>query len=123
MSWKIACGISIRVARNVRAVKNDDNPTLIRNTMANTPKRLSALKLLPVVIPNANATSITMAAWKRARTLAANTLERIITDLETGVLRTLFMKPKRLSQTTDIPTKAVVNTTVNATMLIAINEK
>jgi hypothetical protein len=64
-----------------------------------------------------------MAAWKIARMLAASTFDRIITDLETGVLRTLFMKPKRLSQTTDIPTNAVVNTTVNATMLIAMNEK
>ena len=67
--------------------------------------------------------TVTIAAWKIARTLAANTFDRIIADLDTGVLRTLFMKPKRLSQTTDMPTNAVVNTTVNATMLIAMNEK
>src|SRR5664279_2950397 len=123
MSWKIACGISILVARSVKAVKNDASPTLMRNTIANTPKMLQTLKLVPVMSPKANATNATMAAWKIARTLAANTFERIMTDLDTGVLRTLFMKPKRLSQTTDIPTNAVVKTTVKATMLMDINEK
>ena len=123
MSWKIACGISILVALNVKAVKNDDKPTLMRNTIANTPNMLTTLKLVPVVSPNAKRYCATIAAWKIARTLAASTFDRIMADLDTGVLRTLFMKPKRLSQTTDMPTNAVVNTTVNATMLIAMNEK
>ena len=111
------------MARNVKAVKNDDKPTLMRNTIAKTPSMLHQAKLVPVVSPNANATAATMAAWNIARTLAESTFERMMDDRETGVLKTLFMKPKRLSQTTDMPTNAVVKTTVNATMLIAMNEK
>jgi RIO-like serine/threonine protein kinase len=64
-----------------------------------------------------------MRAWNIARTLAANTFERIIAEREMGVLKTLFMKPKRLSHTTDMPTNAVVKTVVNATILIAMKEK
>jgi hypothetical protein len=55
--------------------------------------------------------------------LAEITFERMITDRDTGVLSTLFMKPRRLSNTTEIPTNAVVKTVVKATMPIAINEK
>jgi hypothetical protein len=55
--------------------------------------------------------------------VAENTFDKIIVDLATGVLSTLFMKPKRLSQTTDIPVNAVVKTTVNATILIAMKLK
>ena len=61
-SWKIAWGISILVDRKVKAVKNDDKPTLIRKTMANTQNRLNAVKLVPVLSPNANAMTITIAA-------------------------------------------------------------
>ena len=104
-------------------MKNDDSPTLIRNTIAKTPNMLHHAKLVPVLRSKANATTMTMAAWNIARTLAERTFDSIIDERETGVLRTLFMKPKRLSQTTDMPVNAVVNTTVNATMLIAINEK
>ena len=101
----------------------DERPTLIRNTIAKIPKMLKTLKLLPRVRPNANATIATIAAWNMERTLAENTFAKIIDDRETGVLKTLFMKPKRLSQTTDMPVNAVVKTVVNATMPIAINEK
>ena len=80
-------------------------------------------KLVPVVSPNAKATTATIPAWNIALTLAESTFDRIMDDRATGVLKTLFMKPKRLSQTTDMPVKAVVKTTVNATMLIAMNEK
>ncbi len=79
--------------------------------------------MLPVWSPNANAIAVTMRDWKIARTLAANTFERMIAERETGVLKTLFMKPKRLSQTTDMPTNAVVKTVVNATMLMDMKEK
>jgi hypothetical protein len=44
----------------------------------------------------------------------------MMTERETGVLRTLFMKPKRRSKTTEMPTNADVNTVVNATMPIAM---
>jgi hypothetical protein len=67
--------------------------------------------------------TVTMAAWNTDRTLAEITFEVIMTERATGVLSTLFMKPKRLSQTTDIPTKAVVKTVTNATMPIAMKEK
>ena len=123
ISWKIAWGISILVDRNVKAVNADERPTLIRNTMAKTPKMLNQPKFVPVTSPSANATNATMPAWKIARTLAENTLARMIDDRETGVLKTLFMNPSRLSQTTDMPVNAVVNTVVNATMPIAMKEK
>jgi hypothetical protein len=64
-----------------------------------------------------------MAAWNIERTLAESTFDSIMAERETGVLSSLFMKPKRLSHTTDMPVNAVVKTTVNATILIAINEK
>ena len=92
--------------------------------MANTPKRVYRPKLDPNVSPNAKATNATIPAWKIALTPAESTFDIIIIDdQDTGVLNTLFMKPNRLSQTTDMPVNAVVKTTVNATMLIAINEK
>ena len=118
-----ACGVSKLVVRNVNAVNSEDRPTLSMNTIANTPRRLNKPKLVPTTSPNANATAVTMSAWNIALMLAHNTLAKIITDRETGVLKTLFIKPRRLSQTIDMPTNAVVNTVVNATMPIAINEK
>ena len=91
--------------------------------MANMPNRLNHPKLLPVWSPNANAIAVTMSDWKIARTLAENTFDSMMAERETGVLRTLFMKPKRLSHTTDMPTNAVVKTVVNATMLMDMKEK
>ncbi len=67
-------------------------PMLIRNTIANAPNMLSALKLLPVISPNANAIRATIADRKITRMLGAKTLERIMGDLATWVLRTLFNK-------------------------------
>ena len=104
-------------------MKNDAKPTLIRNTIANTPSILYHREVGSRVSPNAKATKATIPAWNIALTLAESTFDRIMADRETGVLNTLFMKPKRLSQTTDMPVNAVVKTTVNATMLIAMNEK
>ena len=64
-----------------------------------------------------------MAAWNTDLMLAEITFDIIIEDLATGVLRTLFMKPNRLSHTTEMPTNAVVNTVTNATIPIAIKLK
>jgi hypothetical protein len=54
--------------------------------------------------------------------VAEKTFDRIITPLETGVLSTLFKKPKRLSQTTDMPLNIVVKSAVKAIIPTAINE-
>jgi hypothetical protein len=46
-----------------------------------------------------------------------------MTPLDTGVLRALFKKPRRLSHTTDIPLNAVVKRAVKEIMPTAMNEK
>src|SRR5271157_6585853 len=119
----MACGVSILVVLKVIAVNSDDNPKPIRNTIANTPSMLNAVKFAPNCRPSMKAMTVTIPAWNTERMLAEMTLDVIMTDRETGVLSTLFMKPRRLSQTTDMPTKAVVKTVTNATMLIAMKEK
>ena len=44
---KIACGVSILVALKQIAVNNEDNPKPMRNTIANTPNMLNAVKFAP----------------------------------------------------------------------------
>jgi hypothetical protein len=44
---KMACGVSILVVLKVIAVNSDDNPKPMRNTIANTPKTLNAVKFAP----------------------------------------------------------------------------
>ncbi len=61
-------------------------------------------------------------AWNIDRNAAEKTFDRIMTARETGVLNTLFRKPNRLSQTTDIPLNIVVKSAVKAIMPTAMNE-
>ena len=81
------------------------------------------MKLAPNWRPNAIAITIIMPAWNIDRKAAERTLENTITPLDTGVLSALFRKPKRLSQTTDMPLKAVVKRAVKAIIPTAIKEK
>jgi hypothetical protein len=118
-----AIGVSILVDLMVIAMNIEDRPTQIRNRIANTPSTYTGLKLAPNWSPNAIAMSIIMPAWNIDRKVAERTLENIITPLDTGVLRALFRKPKRLSQTTDMPLKAVVNSAVKAIIPTAMKEK
>ena len=113
----------MRDVRNVMAVNIEDKPKPIRKTTANTPKTLKTLKFAPNCRPSKYAMTVTMAAWKTERMLAEITFEVIITERETGVLRTLLMNPRRRSKTTDMPTKAVVKTVTKATIPIAMKLK
>src|SRR4030042_6610119 len=96
------------------AIKSDDKPTQIRNSIANTPSMLRGVNALPTAKPRGIAINNIIAAWNMDRRVAEKTLDRIITALETGVLRTLFRNPRRLSQTTDMPLNIVVNRAVKA---------
>ena len=58
-------------------------------------------------------------AWNIERSVAENTLDRIITERETGVLSTL-LKANLLSHTIDMPLNMVVNIAVNAIMPTAM---
>lgn len=118
-----AWGVSILVALRLMAMNIEDKPMPIRNTTANTPSRLSMLKFVPNWRPKIYAIIITIAAWNMDRNVAERTFERMMTDRDTGVLRTLFMKPSRRSQTTDIPLKAVVKSVVKTIIPIAMYEK
>jgi hypothetical protein len=61
-------------------------------------------------------------AWNMDLRAAEKTFERIMTARDTGVLKTLFKNPRRLSQTTDIPLNIVVNNAVKAIMPTAMKE-
>ena len=61
-------------------------------------------------------------AWNIDRNAAEKTLDKIMTARETGVLSTLFRKPSRLSQTTDMPLNIVVKSAVKAIMPTAMKE-
>ena len=118
-----AIGVSILVDLIVIAMKSEDKPTHNKNIIANTPSMLSGLKFAPNWRPNAIATTIMRPAWNIDRNVAERTLENIITALDTGVLRALFRKPKRLSQTTDMPLNIVVKSAVKAIIPTAMKEK
>jgi hypothetical protein len=53
---------------------------------------------------------------------AEKTFDKIMTALDTGVLSTLLRKPRRLSQTTDMPLNIVVKSAVKAIMPTAMKE-
>src|SRR3990170_8588883 len=109
-----AIGVSILVDLMLIAMNSEDKPTQIRNRNANTPSMLIGLKLAPNWKPSGIAMSSIIAAWNIDRNVAENTLDKIITARDTGVLSTLFRKPKRLSQTTDMPLNIVVKRAVKA---------
>src|SRR4030042_343234 len=115
-----AIGVSILVERMLMAMNIEDKPMQIRNSIANTPRILSGVKAAPNAKPNGIAISRITAAWNIDRKVAESTLDSIITALETGVLNTLLRKPKRLSQTTDIPLNMVVKSAVKAIMPTAM---
>jgi hypothetical protein len=81
---KIACGVSTLVVLSVMAVNIEDNPKAIRNTMAKTPNTLKTVKFAPNCNPSKKAMIVTIAAWNTDRMLADTTLDRIITERETG---------------------------------------
>ena len=86
------------------------------------PSMLSGVKAAPVWKPSGMAMSSIIEAWNMDRSVAEKTLDSMITARDTGVLNTLFKKPKRLSQTTDMPLNIVVNRAVKAIMPTAMKE-
>jgi len=94
-----------------------------KKTAAKTPSRKTGLKSGPGVKPKAKATPSTMAACSRDRMTEFNTFDINIEPLATGVLRSLFKMPKRLSQTIDMPLNMHVNSTMKDTIPTDINEK
>jgi hypothetical protein len=83
---------------------------------------LIGVKAAPTWKPSGTAIISIIEAWNIDRSVAESTLDTIITERDTGVLRTLFRKPKRLSHTTDIPLNIVVNSAVKAIMPTAMKE-
>src|SRR3989337_3390301 len=94
-------------------MKIADKPMLMRNNAAKTPSRFIGLNVALGVKPRREAKPKIMAACSSERITADNTLDIIIEHLATGVLKTLFKKPKRRSQTIDMPLNIVVNSTTN----------
>jgi hypothetical protein len=94
--------VSIRVDLRLTAIKIELIPMPNRNTIATVPRILSGLKFVPVFMPNKKAMLINMKACTNARSVEAKILDTTITDLETDVDRSLSMKPKRRSRTTDV---------------------
>jgi hypothetical protein len=117
-----AIGVSILVDLMLIAMNNEDKPKHIRNRNANTPSMLMGVKAAPNWKPSGKAMSSIIAAWNIDRSVADKTLDSIITARETGVLSTLLRKPKRLSQTTDMPLNIVVKSAVKAIMPTAMKE-
>jgi len=117
-----AIGVSILVDLMLMAMNSEDKPKHIRNRNANTPSMLSGVKAAPTWKPSGTAIISIIAAWNIDRNVAESTLDTIITERDTGVLNTLFRKPKRLSQTTDMPLNMVVKSAVKAIMPTAMKE-
>jgi hypothetical protein len=117
-----AIGVSILVDRMLIAMNNDDKPTQIRNRNPKTPRMLRGVKAAPAWKPNGTAIRRIIPAWNIALSAAENTFDKIITALDTGVLSTLLRKPRRLSQTTDMPLNIVVKSAVKAIMPTAMKE-
>jgi hypothetical protein len=101
----------------------EDNPMQSRKTAAKTPNRLTGVKSGPTVKPKAKATTSTMAACMRDRMTELNTFDINMEPRATGVLRSLFKMPKRLSHTIDMPLNMHVNSTMKDIMPIDMNEK
>jgi hypothetical protein len=100
-----------------------DNPMQSKKTAEKTPNRLTGVKSGPTVKPKAKATPSVIDANSRDRITELNTFDINIEPLATGVLRSLFKMPKRLSQTIDIPLNMHVNSTMNDTIPTDMNEK
>jgi hypothetical protein len=115
--------VSHLVERMAIAINIEDNPMQIKNITAKTPKRLKTLKSGPGVKPKRKAKPSTMAACIMDLITALNTFDISIEPRATGVLRTLFKKPKRLSQTIDMPLNMHVNSTMKDTIPTDIKEK
>jgi hypothetical protein len=111
-----AIWVSHLVERIAIAMNIEDNPMLIKKTAVKTPKRFIGVKSGPTVKPRAKAKPSTMADCIIDRITALSTFDISIEPRATGVLRTLFRKPKRLSQTIDMPLNIVVNNTTKDTM-------
>jgi hypothetical protein len=94
--------VSIRVDLRLTAIKIELIPMPNRNTIATVPRMLIGLKFVPVFMPNKKAMPINMKACTNARSVEAKILDTTMTDLETDVDRSLSMKPKRRSRTTDV---------------------
>jgi len=115
-----AIGVSILVERMLIAMNSEDKPMQMRNRKRNTPRMFNGVNAEPNVKPKGIAIISIIAAWNIDRKVADNTLERMIAARETGVLSALFRKPKRLSQTTDMPLNIVVKRAVKAIMPTAM---
>lgn len=117
-----AIGVSILVDLMFIAMNSEDKPIHIKNRKANTPRMLMGVKAWPNWNPRGTAISSIIEAWNIDRKVAESTFDSIIAARETGVLSTLLRKPKRLSQTTDMPLNIVVKSAVKAIMPTAIKE-
>jgi len=110
--FTIAICVSCLVDLKASARNTEDSPTLRRNIAAYTPKMLSGVKVELTCNPKITASIRIIVAWNIDLKPALRTFENIIAPLDTGVLRTLFKNPKRLSQTIDMPLNIVVNITM-----------
>ena len=117
-----AIGVSILVDLMLMAMNSEDKPMHIKNRNANTPSMLMGVNASPTWKPSGTAIISIMEAWNIDLSVAESTFDTIITERETGVLRTLFRKPKRLSQTTDMPLNIVVKSAVKAIMPTAMKD-
>ena len=118
-----AIGVSILVDRIPINMKIEDNPKLIRNKAMKTPIRLKGVNVEPVFNPSINAKTNTITACIKDLITDENIFDMMMIPRATGVLRTLFRKPKRLSQTIDIPLNIVVNNTTKASIPTDMKEK
>ena len=117
-----AIGVSILVDLMLMAMNIEDKPMHIRNRSANTPSMLIGVKAAPNSKPRGKAIRSIIAAWNMDLSVAERTLASMITARDTGVLRTLFRKPRRRSQTTDMPLNIVVKSAVKAIIPTAMKE-
>jgi hypothetical protein len=74
-------------------------------------------------MPRGTAITITIAACASDLSTLEKTLPITTAPLDTGVLRTLSRKPKRLSQTIDIPLNMAVKSVTKESMPTARKEK
>ena len=118
-----AIWVSHLVDRMAIRMKIEDNPRLIRNRAAKTPKRFIGVKLGLGFNPSRKAKPRTMVACISERITAEKTFDMSIEPLATGVLRTLSRKPRRRSQTIDMPPNIVVNNTTKESTPTDMKEK
>jgi hypothetical protein len=102
MKFMKALCVSIRVDLKLTAIKTELIPMPNKNTIATVPRMLSGVKFVPDFRPNKKAMPISMNDCTSARNVAETILDMTTTDLETDVDKSLSMKPKRLSKTTDV---------------------